>query len=53
MVYFVDPIPQSSLLLEMIKKGEFVAFYGSRASGKSTRVINVMDLLKDEFICIR
>src|SRR5437763_13624292 len=53
MVYFVDPIVQSSTLLQMIRKGEFVAFYGSRSSGKSTRVISIMDLLKNEFICIR
>ena len=44
-----DSVP----LLDMIRRGEFVALYGARASGKSTRVIQVMEQLIDEgFICI-
>jgi len=49
-VYFVETnIP----LLDMILRGEFVALYGARASGKSTRVNQVMEKLKNEgIVCI-
>ncbi|PKY50305.1 hypothetical protein RhiirA4_545862 [Rhizophagus irregularis] len=52
-VYFVDPAETSRPLFDMIKKGEFVALYGARASGKSTRVDQIMIELKSEgYVCI-
>jgi energy-coupling factor transporter ATP-binding protein EcfA2 len=52
-VYFVDPAEASRPLFNMIKKGEFVALYGARASGKSTRVDQVIIELESEgYVCI-
>ena len=52
-VYFVDPTETSGPLFNMIKKGEFVALYGARASGKSTRVDQaVVDLESEGYVCI-
>ncbi|PKK63973.1 hypothetical protein RhiirC2_788143 [Rhizophagus irregularis] len=52
-VYFVDPTEASGPLLNMIKKGVFVALYGARASGKSTRVDQAMIELESEgYVCI-
>ncbi|RHZ88674.1 hypothetical protein Glove_21g216 [Diversispora epigaea] len=51
-VYFVDPIEESYPLLEKIQKGQFVALHGPRASGKSTRVYQIREQLKNDFICI-
>jgi energy-coupling factor transporter ATP-binding protein EcfA2 len=48
LVYFVDPAETSRPLYNMIQKGEFVALYGARASGKSTRVDQVIVKLKSE-----
>ncbi|RIA99389.1 hypothetical protein C1645_730990 [Glomus cerebriforme] len=40
-------------LLNMILRGDFVALYGARTSGKSTRVIQVMEKLKSlGIVCI-
>ncbi|PKY53660.1 hypothetical protein RhiirA4_499407 [Rhizophagus irregularis] len=40
-------------LLDMILRGEFVTLYGARASGKSTRVYQVMEkLINQGIICI-
>jgi hypothetical protein len=47
-VYFVDPLPLSDPLLNKIREGDFVAMHGSRASGKSTRVFNVIEQLEKE-----
>ncbi|CAG8570635.1 8935_t:CDS:2 [Rhizophagus irregularis] len=41
-VYFVDQMEAIGPLYDMIQKGEFVASYGARASGKSTRVDQAM-----------
>ncbi|CAG8517732.1 10350_t:CDS:2 [Paraglomus occultum] len=52
-VYFVDPSGESVPLLDMIRRGEFVALYGARASGKSTRVIQAKEqLIREGFICV-
>ena len=52
-VYFVDLEETNAPLLEMILRGEFVALYGARASGKSTRVVQVMEKLKSQgIVCI-
>ncbi|POG82312.1 hypothetical protein GLOIN_2v1497389 [Rhizophagus irregularis DAOM 181602=DAOM 197198] len=52
-VYFVDPTEASGPLFNMIKKGVFVALYGARASGKSTRVDQAMIELESEgYVCI-
>ncbi|CAG8513272.1 10522_t:CDS:2 [Paraglomus brasilianum] len=52
-VYFVDPMKESVPLLDMIRRGEFVALYGARASGKSTRTIQAMEqLIREGFICV-
>src|SRR4051794_29192241 len=53
LVYFVDPAESSVPLYNMIQKGEFVALYGARASGKSTRVDQVTFELESEgYVCI-
>ncbi|CAG8619703.1 10732_t:CDS:2, partial [Funneliformis caledonium] len=52
-VYFVDPTEESRLLLEKIHRGQFVALHGPKASGKSTRVLHIMNYLhKQNFIRI-
>ncbi|PKY30009.1 hypothetical protein RhiirB3_392248 [Rhizophagus irregularis] len=52
-VYFVDLEETNVPLLDMILRGEFVTLYGARASGKSTRVDQVMEKLKSQgVICI-
>ncbi|CAG8598194.1 2444_t:CDS:2, partial [Ambispora gerdemannii] len=52
-VYFVDPTEQNAPLLESVHRGEFIALHGSRASGKSTRVLQLQDQLnKKGFVCI-
>ncbi|EXX70530.1 hypothetical protein RirG_086580 [Rhizophagus irregularis DAOM 197198w] len=52
-VYFVDTTETSGPLRDMIQKGEFVALYGTRASGKSTRVDQAIFKLKSEgYVCI-
>ncbi|RIA95495.1 hypothetical protein C1645_802961 [Glomus cerebriforme] len=52
-VYFVDQEKTNIPLLDMILRGEFVALYGARASGKSTRVVQVMEKLKSQgIVCI-
>ncbi|CAG8680063.1 9172_t:CDS:2, partial [Ambispora gerdemannii] len=42
-VYFVDPTEEGRPLLEKIQEGQSVALYGPRASGKSTRVLQVQN----------
>ncbi|CAB4430246.1 unnamed protein product [Rhizophagus irregularis] len=44
--YYVEPIGNDELL-KMIQTGEYVALYGARASGKSTRVHRFRKILKD------
>ena len=52
-VYFVDLEETNVPLLNMILRGEFVALYGARASGKSTWVFQVIEKLKSQgIICI-
>ncbi|PKY53971.1 hypothetical protein RhiirA4_472487 [Rhizophagus irregularis] len=52
-VYFVDLEETNAPLLDMILRGEFVALYGARASGKSTRVFQAMEKLKSQgIVCI-
>jgi hypothetical protein len=52
-VYFVDLEETNVPLLDMFLRGEFVALYGARASGKSTRVFQVMEKLESQgIICI-
>jgi hypothetical protein len=52
-VYFVDLEETNVPLIDMILRGEFVALYGARASGKSTRVVQVMEKLKSQgIVCI-
>ncbi|PKC55716.1 hypothetical protein RhiirA1_502660 [Rhizophagus irregularis] len=45
--YYSEPEGNDELS-SMIWKGEYVALYGARASGKSTRVQRIRELLKDE-----
>ena len=52
-VYFVDLEETNVPLIDMILRGEFVTLYGARASGKSTRVFQVMKKLKSQgIVCI-
>jgi len=52
-VYFVDLEETNVPLLDKILSGEFVALYGARASGKSTRVFQAMEKLKNQgIVCI-
>ena len=52
-VYFVDPLALSGPLLNNIRKGEFMALYGARATGKTTRVFRVMEQLEEEgYLCL-
>jgi ABC-type lipoprotein export system ATPase subunit len=52
-VYFVDLKETNIPLLDMVLKGEFVALYGASGSGKSTRVVQVMEELESQgLICI-
>ena len=52
-VYFVDLEESNVPLLDMILRGESVALYGASASGKSTRVFQVMEKLKSQgIVCI-
>ena len=51
--YFVDQKERNVTLLEMIEKGEFVALHGSRASGKTTRTLQIQEQIQEKgFICI-
>ena len=51
-VYFADITEQSTPLLESVYRGEFVAVHGPRASGKSTRVLQLQDqLINKGFAC--
>ena len=53
-VYFVDPLELSEPLLAKIRNGDFVALHGARATGKSTRVLKVIDRLEEDgFSCIQ
>ncbi|CAG8528853.1 7476_t:CDS:2 [Racocetra fulgida] len=47
-IYFIDPTEQNAPLLESIHRGEFIALYGSRASGKTTRVLQLQDQLNSK-----
>ncbi|CAG8648719.1 4353_t:CDS:2, partial [Cetraspora pellucida] len=52
-VYFVDPTEQNAPLLESVHRGEYIALHGPRASGKSTRVLQLQDQLNNKgFVCI-
>ncbi|PKK69838.1 hypothetical protein RhiirC2_831212 [Rhizophagus irregularis] len=52
-VYFIDPTESSGSLYAMIQKGEFLALYGARASGKSTRMDQaVIELESKGYVCI-
>ncbi|PKC67992.1 hypothetical protein RhiirA1_457766 [Rhizophagus irregularis] len=52
-VYFVDPLELSEPLLNNIRKGEFMALHGARATGKTTRVFRVMEQLEEEgYLCL-
>jgi hypothetical protein len=52
-VYFVDLEETNVPLLDKILSGEFVALYGARASGKSTRVFQAMEKLESQgIVCI-
>ncbi|GBC02456.1 hypothetical protein RclHR1_04630012 [Rhizophagus clarus] len=52
-VYFVNPLPLSESLIEKIRSGDFTAIHGARASGKSTRVLSVIERLESKgFSCI-
>ncbi|RHZ81155.1 hypothetical protein Glove_123g146 [Diversispora epigaea] len=51
-VYFVDPIEENRPLIKKIQEGNLVALHGPRASGKSTRVYQIQEQLKNDFICI-
>nr|CAG8507490.1 6128_t:CDS:2 [Entrophospora candida] len=49
--YFADPAEQNAPLLEKIRDGHFVVLYGTRASGKSTRVQKAIQQLEHDFVC--
>ncbi|CAG8470380.1 17950_t:CDS:2 [Funneliformis caledonium] len=52
-VYYVNPLKQSGELIDLICKGDYVLLHGARASGKSTRTMQVMDDLEEKgYICI-
>lgn len=51
--YFADIMKQNGLLLEKIHEGGFVMLHGPRASGKSTRALDVKkQLYREGFFCI-
>ncbi|RGB38482.1 hypothetical protein C1646_665357 [Rhizophagus diaphanus] len=53
LIYFIDPTESSGPLYAMIQEGKFVALYGARASGKSTRVEQaVIELESKGYVCI-
>ena len=55
-IYFIDPIVPAEMnheLIDLIRCGEYVLLYGSRASGKSTRSLQAMEQLNSYgYICI-
>ena len=51
--FFVDPSAGNVILLEKIENGQYPLLIGPRASGKSTRVMCVMEELhKKGYICL-
>ncbi len=50
---FVDPAELNKWLIDLICKGKYVLLYGSRASGKSTWMLRVMEQLEEiGYYCI-
>ena len=53
--YFLDPAEQSqnSLVVEAAMRGEYILLTGARASGKSTRLFRLRELLEEKgYICL-
>jgi len=48
-VYFADITEQSTPFIESVHRGELVAVHGPRASGKSTRVLELQ--INEGFAC--
>ncbi|KAF8448289.1 hypothetical protein BGX38DRAFT_1270300 [Terfezia claveryi] len=52
-VYYADQTGNNSPLIKMIEKGFYVRMYGPRASGKSSRTVEAMTVLRSKgFECI-
>ncbi len=50
--YFVDLEKQNGPLLNRIKDGHFIVLNGTRASGKSTRMLCTIERLeREDFVC--
>ncbi|KAF7730082.1 hypothetical protein EC973_003028 [Apophysomyces ossiformis] len=47
-VYYVDQRKSNEPLITVIQRGGFVQMYGSRASGKSSRILEAMDTLTED-----
>ncbi|KAI1319084.1 hypothetical protein EDD11_004973 [Mortierella claussenii] len=52
LVYYADQTESNELLVTKIRNGEFVRVYGSRASGKSSRIVDAMEILENDYECI-
>lgn len=47
--FYADPMDTSDELLRVILARNFVAFHGPRASGKTTRIMRVKQVLDEEY----
>ncbi|KAM9986969.1 hypothetical protein ACTFIY_011409 [Dictyostelium cf. discoideum] len=46
-------IKRDNKLLDKVKKGKYILFYGSRSSGKTTTVVDISEQLRDDFAPIQ
>ncbi|GJJ77627.1 hypothetical protein EMPS_09986 [Entomortierella parvispora] len=51
LVYYADQTDNNKPLIQRIHNGEFVRVFGARASGKSSRIVDAMEVLKDFYEC--
>ncbi|GES98461.1 P-loop containing nucleoside triphosphate hydrolase protein [Rhizophagus clarus] len=51
--YWLDPMDdeQNKSLLKKITDGSFTGLYGARASGKSTRILRIINHLSKDYLC--
>jgi predicted AAA+ superfamily ATPase len=53
--FYVDPIEEevTKNIIQKIKEGVWMFFYGPRACGKTTRIERVLETLENDYCCIR
>ncbi|GJJ71749.1 hypothetical protein EMPS_04106 [Entomortierella parvispora] len=51
-VYYADQTDNNKPLVQRIHNGEFIRVFGARASGKSSRIVDAMEALKDVYECL-